>query len=246
MRGRLPAAGAALILCAALLPARQLPLGGITGGAAATAPSVVQACDAVKIFTANPSANCVMGSNVTSGNKIHVTFFANTAGATPSISSTGAGCSGISWTGGSAVQTFTGTFASYYADASVAASGACTITGTATGVTADLSIVAVETANDNGFDVSWDWSALGYQTDPLTPSITTSLNNDLILAGFHLSSGGTATVDSPFTIPTNGKTTSPIVAVAWNQQTSAGSIAAQFHGATGGQANGYTLAIKHP
>jgi len=36
MRGRLSAAGAALILCAGLLPARQLPLGGITGGAAAS------------------------------------------------------------------------------------------------------------------------------------------------------------------------------------------------------------------
>ena len=218
-----------------------------TPASGGTAPSIVQACKHVTVFTSNPSSACTMSSNVTSGDKVYVVFYANAAGATPSIASTGTGCSGISWTGGSAVQTFSGTFASYYAYATVSGTGSCTITGTATGVTADLPIVAVETTNDNGFDVSWTWSAVGYQTDPLTPSISPSLDKDLILAGYQVNTGGTASVDSPFTIPTNGATTSPSNVMAGYQQTSHASIAAQFHsGAAGGQTNAFTLAIKHP
>ena len=223
------------------------PGGKAAGGGGGTAPSVVQACKAVGSGL-NSSANCTMGSNVTTGDKLYVEFFINAGGSTgQTISSSGTGCSGISWTGGAALQTFTGTsFNSYYANATVSGTGSCTITVSQTGTTADIDVIGIETSNDNGLDIGWTWHADGFQTNPVTQTINPTLNNDLILAGFNSNEGGTPSVNAPFALVTNGYNTSPSNVTAQYQQPTATSISATFGTMNGAQTNSFILAIKHP
>lgn len=209
--------------------------GGATAGAAA--PTPVQACNGNNFST---SATCVFGGNVTISNHIYVMVL-NGDAANPVNSMTGCG---ITWS----IQTFTPASNLYhYDDENVPGTAACTISISKPGGNTTLEIAAVEVSGGNGFDNTWNWKDDGFQaTTCATNSITTTANNDLLLAGSGVNGNGTFGATAPFALVTNASSNNPSFGIASYAQPTAAAISTSMTQTTGTQCSAFILSIKHP
>lgn len=192
--------------------------------AADASPAIVQTCSNGSFGT---SITCNTSSSVTAGDVIHAIAYGSNNTSSPAFSGTGS-CN-VTWH--SLTSVATEGYASAYG--SIASTGACGVTMTATN-TSQIFINIIEMSGVNatidGHATSTNGSNLSSYT---TPTSTTSLSGDMIIASWIANKGnspGTTTVNAPFTCASGlCGTTNANGGIAWDVQSASGPISATFN-----------------